>query len=178
MKFDDFQKILQFHNETFTTVSPDVIETLVACFCELPKNCRIFGLGAGRMGYSLQAFIMRLSHLGYDTFMIGDTSLPRIGNQDIAIINSSSGETPTIGLYAQQAKSAGAKLIMLTSSPDSSIARLADLVVSYRTPRQNQIMKTANEQFSLLFLDYVAHLIVIKRQLAIDMIETNHSILE
>ena len=33
-------------------------------------NKSIFGLGAGRMGYSLRAFIMRLSHLGYNAYML------------------------------------------------------------------------------------------------------------
>ena len=40
------------------------------------------------MGYSIQAFIMRLSHLGYPAFMIGDMSLPRIGSDDLVIVNS------------------------------------------------------------------------------------------
>ena len=30
----------------------------------------IIGIGAGRMGYALQAFVMRLSHLGYNSYMI------------------------------------------------------------------------------------------------------------
>ena len=69
-------------------------------------GCRgkIVGLGAGRMGYSLQAFIMRLSHLGYIAYMLGDTSVPRIGVGDLVLVNSSSGETPSVCLLAEIAK--------------------------------------------------------------------------
>ena len=66
------------------------------------KSNSFVGLGAGRMGYSLQSFIMRLSHLGLKSFMIGDTTVPRINENSVVLINSSSGETESIKLYAQQ----------------------------------------------------------------------------
>ena len=62
----------------------------------------IIGLAAGRMGYSLRAFIMRLNHMGFNASMIGDTNVPRVRQNSILFINSSSGETPSILLFAEQ----------------------------------------------------------------------------
>ena len=64
----------------------------------------IIGLAAGRMGYALRAFIMRLNHMGFNASMIGDTNVPRVKQDSILFINSSSGETPSILLFAEQAK--------------------------------------------------------------------------
>ena len=89
----------------------------------------IVGIGAGRMGYAMRAFIMRLSHLGYKAYMIGDTSLPRISSGDLVVVGSSSGETPTNVLLARQSKNAGAKLMLVTSERGSTIGCLADIIL-------------------------------------------------
>ena len=143
-------------------------------------ECRgkIVGLGAGRMGYSLQAFVMRLSHLGYLAYMLGDTSVPRIGVGDLVLINSSSGETPSVCLLAEIAKKNGAKVILLTSGRGSTLAKLADEVIHYKKTQSVQLMKTLYEQFSYLFFDSCASYIAMNGNLSIKEIETNHSILE
>ena len=63
------------------------------------RKLKFIGLGAGRMGYSLKAFIMRLSHMGYNATFIGDTNVPRVTSNTVVFVNSSSGETPSIALY-------------------------------------------------------------------------------
>ena len=81
------------------------VSSLIHKLCGSKDNI-VVGLGAGRMGYSVQSFVMRLSHLGYKAYMIGDTTTPRIGKDTIAIVNTSSGETPTMRLYVDQCKEA------------------------------------------------------------------------
>ena len=149
-------------------------------FTDAILNCdgKIVGLGAGRMGYSLQAFMMRLSHLGFPAFMIGDTSLPRIGSDDLVIVNSSSGETPSIVLLAEIAKKHGAKILCLTAGVDSSLFKLSNICITYDTFPSSQLMKTAYEQFSYIFFDECALKLAEFGQLEINEIETNHSILE
>ena len=139
---------------------------------------KIIGLGAGRMGYSLQAFIMRLSHLGYSAYMNGDTTTPRIGEGDLVIVNSSSGETQSINLLAELAVKHGAKVFGITSSRESSLAKLAHTCIFYNEINSDQLMKTAYEQFSYLFLDSCAAILATKGKLSIHEIEKNHSILE
>jgi 6-phospho-3-hexuloisomerase len=138
----------------------------------------IIGIGAGRMGYSLRAHIMRLSHIGYDTWFIGDTTLPRIDSNSVVVINSSSGETPTNILYAEQARAAGSYIITITCNKTSTIAMLSDLVVETPTLESHQLMKTIYEQYSYILFDYVTESVVSNLELDRDIITHNHSILE
>ena len=144
----------------------------------LHQNKDIIGIGAGRMGYSLRAHIMRLSHIGYNAYFIGDTTLPLIDANSVVIINSSSGETPTNILYARQASAAGSYIITVTSNKNSTIAKLSDLVVETPTLESHQLMKTIYEQYSYILFDYVTESVVANLELDRDIITHNHSILE
>lgn len=138
----------------------------------------IIGLGAGRMGYAVQSFIMRLSHLGYNTFMIGDTTLPRVDENHIAIVNSSSGETQSIDLYTDQCKEAGCFIVAITTNKKSSIAKKSDLVIHIPTIQTEQIMKTIYEQYTFILFDHIASTVFNESNLDRDWVEQNHSILE
>lgn len=139
---------------------------------------KIFCLGAGRMGYSIQSFAMRLSHLGFPAYMIGDTTLPRIEKGDLILINSSSGETPTIVLLTKIAKKYGGRVIVISSNEGSTLSKLADLRVIYKQIGSKQLMKTAYEQFSFLLFDKMAFDIFQISGRSLDFVENNHSILE
>ena len=138
----------------------------------------IICLGAGRMGYAVQSFSMRLSHLGFNAYMLGDTTLPRITDEDLIIINSSSGETKSIILLAELAKQHGGKLICVTSDEQSSLAVMSELNLIYEKILSYQLMKSAFEQFSFLLFDYIAQEIFTKTGKEKSWVENNHSILE
>jgi len=138
----------------------------------------IIGIGAGRMGYSIQSFIMRLSHLGFKSFMIGDTSLPKINKNSLVIVNSSSGETLSIKILAEKAKEVGAKILTISANENSSIANLSDKLILIPAFDSSQLMKSIYEQFSMLLFDHVIHLIVQELDLDEKWIANNHSILE
>lgn len=173
-----FNNVLEIHSKIFQSVDPNEIECLVATLLNYRETGRIVGLGAGRMGYSLRSFIMRLSHIGFEAYMIGDTSLPRIGCGDLVLVNSSSGNTPSVLLYAEQAKQAGATVISLCANDNSKISELADQNICYVVQENLQLMKTSYEQFSFLFWDFIAHKIIFAADLDVRKIEHNHSILE
>lgn len=139
---------------------------------------KIVGIGAGRMGFSLQSFIMRLSHLGLNAYMLGDTTFPKIDKKTLVLVNSSSGETPSIILYVKQAKLAGAEVVLFTDKRESTIASLASNVFYCGYVSSNQIMKTLNEQFSLLLFDYITECYLSKFDLDRDWVSGNHSISE
>lgn len=141
-------------------------------------NMQIVGVGAGRMGYSLQAFIMRLSHLGFNSYMLGDTTTPRIGEGDLVIVNSSSGETKSIVKYSEIAKSHGASIFVLTGGNNSSLERIADFTLRYDPIESKQLMKTVYEQFTFLLFDKIAESLAVKVPLTREEIYENHSILE
>ena len=142
------------------------------------KNNTFVGLGAGRMGYSLKSFVMRLSHLGLNAYMIGDTTLPRVDENSTVIVNSSSGETESLKIFTYQAKEAGASILLLTGNESSSLAKLADLKLIFPEINSNQIMKSIFEQYSFLLFDYIIKNLIAKLKLNLKFIEKNHSILE
>lgn len=153
------------------------ISDFVEKFCLHIDNI-IVGVAAGRMGYSLRAFIMRLSHMRYNSYMIGDTNLPKIGKNDIMIINSSSGKTPTNVIYAHQAKKVKSLIFSITTDKESKIATLSDYHLLIPKINSQLLMKTIYEQYTYLLLDYIVTLIIEKNKLSYQSISSNHSILE
>ena len=149
----------------------------IGFFRDNPKSV-IYGLGAGRMGFSLKAFIMRLGHLGFNSYMIGDTTIPMVKKNHLVIINSSSGETRSILLLAKIAKSHGAKIVTTTTNSNSSIAKISDIILKISNVDSTQIMKTIYEQSTYLLYDIIIKEIIQELELDIDTINKNHSVFE
>ncbi len=105
-----------------------MIDLLVKAYRENSRR-KILIMGAGRSGLVGRAFAMRLLHLGYNVYVLGDTIVPSIGKDDIVIAISGSGRTKLIVTAAEAAKKVGAKVIAITSYPDSPLGKLADIVV-------------------------------------------------
>ncbi|MFH1774191.1 MAG: 6-phospho-3-hexuloisomerase [Methanobacteriota archaeon] len=95
----------------------------------LEKANKVFVYGAGRSGLVARAFAMRLMHLGINVFVIGETVTPAIGEGDLLITISGSGETTSVVNAARIAKNVKAKVALITSYPNSSTGKLADYVV-------------------------------------------------
>lgn len=90
---------------------------------------RVFVAGAGRSGLIAKAFAMRLMHLNFHVHVIGETITPRLRKGDLFLGVSGSGETTRVVSAAETAKEIGAKLIVITSYPNSSLGKFADLAV-------------------------------------------------
>ena len=90
---------------------------------------RIFVLGAGRSGLALKMTAMRLMHLGLDVNVVGDVTSPAIASGDLLLVASGSGTTGAIVRAAETAQSVGAKILALTTAPESPLGRLAAVTV-------------------------------------------------
>lgn len=161
----------------FNALKADELQETVDLICSGNFD-HIVGFGAGRMGYALRAFIMRLSHIGFDAYMIGDTGFPRIGRRTLILVNSSSGETPTSILYAQQAINEGGRLIGITQNSESTLAKISDQVIHYPIVASKQIMKTLPEQFTFILFDVLSEAIIRQTNRSRSFISKNHSISE
>jgi 6-phospho-3-hexuloisomerase len=107
-------------------VSPAEAESFIQ---ELERANRIFCFGAGRSGFVLRTFCMRLMQLGFTVFYVGETITPRIQPGDLLIAISGSGETGhTCGLV-KQANLRQARTVALTAHRNSAIGQLADLTL-------------------------------------------------
>jgi 6-phospho-3-hexuloisomerase len=112
------------------SINREQVEKLVGMLIEAWSWGKIvLVVGAGRSGLVGRAFAMRLMHLGFRTYVVGETVTPGIGPNDLLLAISGSGTTGVVVAAAEAAKRVGAKVIAITSFPDSPLAKLADHVV-------------------------------------------------
>ena len=94
---------------------------------EILKVDKIFTLGIGQSGLIGKILAMKLAHLGFSSYVVGDVTTPSLEKNDLLIAISQSGETSTILTLVKKAKSAGGKVIAITSSPESTLSKIADI---------------------------------------------------
>ncbi len=112
-------------------VAKELNEAQVSKFVECITSAKkIFVYGAGRSGLVARAFAMRLMHLGFKVYVIGETVTPAVENGDLLVTISGSGETTSVVNAAKTAKKAQAKIVLLTTYPESSLGKLADAVIA------------------------------------------------
>ena len=107
-------------------VTKDDIDKIIASFF---KANRIFVYGAGRSGLVSRAFAIRLVHLGFQTFVIGETIGAPVKKDDLVFIISGSGVTIPTVMTADIAHNIGAKLVVVTGKRNSRITTFADVAI-------------------------------------------------
>lgn len=157
---EDAETVAAELHTTLTSISETQAENFAALVDQADE---IFVNGAGRSGYMGRGFAMRLMHMGKKSYMVGDTVTPNIKEGDVLVVCSGSGETKSLVCNAEKAKSVGAKIALITINPESTIGRLADVVVEISAPspksaKQGQIHSiqpegSLFEQSLLLFMD-------------------------
>ncbi|MEM1679863.1 MAG: SIS domain-containing protein [Sulfolobales archaeon] len=111
-------------------IRSDDVESMIDCLINaLNHERRVLIVGVGRSGLIGKAFAVRLMHLGFKVYVIGDTIVPALRPNDILVAISGSGRTKLVIDAAEVAKSLGAKVVALTSFRDSPLAGLADVIV-------------------------------------------------
>jgi len=95
----------------------------------LANKNKILVVGAGRSGLVARAFAMRLMHLGFDVYVVGETITPSVREGDILIAVSGSGSTQIVLSVASAAKKAKALVVAVTSFEDSPLGKLSDFIV-------------------------------------------------
>jgi 6-phospho-3-hexuloisomerase len=90
---------------------------------------RIFVMGAGRSGLVAKSFAMRLMHIGYQVYVVGEIVTPAVAAGDVVVAISGSGNTRTISEFGEICKKLNVGLITVTANKDSVLGRLSDLVV-------------------------------------------------
>jgi 6-phospho-3-hexuloisomerase len=112
-----------------TTVCLDKAETSVF-FQKMMEATRVYVAGAGRSGLIARAFAMRLLHLGFDVYVVGETITPALQPGDTLVVFSGSGETHSMATFCRTVKDLGGRVCLITASPDSKMSRIADCVVN------------------------------------------------
>ena len=114
------------------------------------KANRIFVYGAGRSGLVAKAFAIRLVHLGFQTFVIGETITAPVQKGDLVIIVSGSGETIPAVMTAEIANNLDANVVSITAKRKSEIAKYADVTL-YISAGCNEIERKKFAPLGTLF---------------------------
>lgn len=145
----------------------------------------VFFIGVGRVRLALEAVVKRYTHLGITCHMVGDLNEPPIINKDLLVVGSGSGESIIPLEITKKAQSFQAEIIHLTANPNSSIAKLADHILTFNSPTKEsekvvsiQPMTTVFEQGLLVFHDILALQIMVQKGLTFDALKKRHANLE
>jgi 6-phospho-3-hexuloisomerase len=106
------------------------IEAAKTMLQKIIEGKRIFVMGAGRSGLVAKAFGMRLMHLGFSVYVVGETTTPAVRPDDVVVAISGSGETRSIADLGKIVKYIGSTLITVTSKKESTLGRISDVVVA------------------------------------------------
>ena len=112
-------------------------EAIKAMLQKTVDGNQVFVMGAGRSGLVAKAFAMRLMHLGFSVYVVGETTTPAVLPQDVVFAISGSGETRTIADLGKLAKDIGSTLITITSKKDSTLGRISDIAVIIPSKTKN-----------------------------------------
>ena len=93
------------------------------------KTGRVYATGEGRSGFQARSFAMRMMHIGYTRYMMGETICPSMhGGVGLPAIPGPGPPRRTVE-DAEAAKKLGVKVIAVTSKPESPLAAAADAVI-------------------------------------------------
>ena len=117
--------------KTLSKISHRQVENMINMLL-WAKYKHILIIGVGRSGLIGKAFAMRLMHLDFDVYVMGETITPAICHGDLIIAISGSGTTKLAVTAAEIGKEVGARIIAVTSHPNSDLGKIADHVVQIR----------------------------------------------
>jgi 6-phospho-3-hexuloisomerase len=137
--FEEIFSSLRYNNKF---LNYDTVEKFVETIIN-SENIFVFGVGCNEV--IARAFCMRLVHLNLNAFMIEDDISPKQGPNDCSIILSKTGESGISLLHVKDTKQAGSKVLTVTSNPNSSIAKLSDLVCVVKKSSLNKNPKKTTD---------------------------------
>ncbi|MBS7646071.1 6-phospho-3-hexuloisomerase [Candidatus Bathyarchaeota archaeon] len=126
-----YEEILEGVRDALSSIDEKQVERMIDLLLD-SYGRRILVMGVGRSGLVGKSFAMRLMHLGFNVYVLGETITPAIGEGDLIISISGSGSTKLVVTASEIAKDVGAKIIAITSYPDSELGRISDHVVQIK----------------------------------------------
>ena len=177
-----FQKSIEHINtkiqEILMKIGKEKVDKIIHLFMAAK---RIFIYGTGRSGLVGKAFAIRLVHLGFQTFVIGETITAPVQKDDLVVLISGSGKTIPVAMTAEIAKRLGAKIISITADPESHIARFGDIVVSLIPEGKDSSLAplgTLFEASAWIFLDGIVAELMAHRGESEKKMKKRHATLE
>jgi len=147
----------------------------------------IFFSAQGRSGFILRCFCMRLMHLGYSVYFCGETVTPAITRNDLLVVLSGSGETPSTLEAVKSAKQHHIETFGILGNMESKIASLVDksLHIPGTTklcrdgePNSLQMAGSLFEQSAFLFFEAMISKLYQTQKKDVGRVSSRHAIIE
>jgi len=192
-----YEELIKSISAALRGLDREEVKTLLESLMDTrTRGKKVLVVGAGRSGLVGKAFAMRLMHLGFQVYVLGETINPNVGEGDMVIVISGSGKTTVPLAAAQMAKSLNAKVVAITSQEESPLAQTADLVVNI--PGREDIaledeyhirqlkgqheslapMGTMFEDTTMIFLDSIIAELMNRLGLSVDSMRLRHATIE
>lgn len=190
----DYRSIISSIESEIDEVLKSVDEQKLNDFVDLltKPNIKVMGYSAGRMGFGLKAFLMRLNHLGIPAYWFGDNYIPPMDENDIFICCSNSGTTKSVANIMDifKAKAKG-KIVSFVGNDNSKMGLESDVTIKFKTCNGGlnsaddptkinsvQPMTTLTEQSMFILFDAITMMLI--NRLNIDIKDTKqfHSNIE
>ena len=155
-------------------------------------NVKVLGYSAGRMGFGLKAFMMRLNHLGIKAYWFGDNYVPPMNENDVFICCSNSGTTKSVANIMDIFKAkANGKVVAFVGNENSKMGTESDICIKFKTcngglnseddhSKINSIqpMTTLTEQSMFILFDIITMMLIEKLHINIAETKQFHSNIE
>lgn len=143
--------LLDINNE-LKNASMQIDEKKLEQFIEqINSHKRIFVYGTGRSGLMLKAFAMRLMQMGYNSYVVGETTTPSVGKGDLLIVASASGETGSVCSAADNGAKQGTDVLVITGSQESTLSRSHQPLIRIDTATKFTQSKASIQPLGSLF---------------------------
>lgn len=133
----------------------DYKEKLKSLVDKIIKANKIFVFGVGRSGYIGRCFAMRLMHLGFKSYFVGETIAPSYEEDDLLILISGSGRTESVLTVAKKARKINNNIVAIVCEC-GDVVEFAELTIPLEVKKSKYLpMGTTFEETALIFLDLV-----------------------
>jgi len=154
--------ILRNVRDALANVDPAAVQQTIQEFIGAKK---IFIYGVGRSGLVGQAFAVRLVQMGFDVHFVGDMTTPFVDQGDLVIIVSNTGETMSAVQTANIVRRVGARVISVTSNPNSKLGHASNIILEVGPNKDDQKKRLAPlgtifEDAALVMFDSLVPLIM------------------
>lgn len=164
---DSIEYIQKKLHDILKTVSTEDINQVKDLFFQ---SNHIFVYGAGRSGLVAKAFAIRLVHLGFQAFVVGETITIPVQQGDLVVIVSGSGETIPAVMTAEIAHDLGAHVISITGKKDSDIAKFAKVTLFISATCNEE----ARKKYAPLGTLFEASVWILLDGIVADLLESKH----
>ena len=183
-----FSKMMEIILKENSSLIKQINEKAAEDFIKRILNTKsIFFSAQGRAGFILRCFCMRLMHLGYSVYFCGETITPAITDNDLLIVLSGSGETPSTLEAVRLAKQYEAETYGILGNVESGIGSLVDhslhlpgttKLCRNGEPESAQMAGSLFEQSAFLFLEAVVLKIYQTRKKDVGSVSSRHAVIE